>query len=171
MDCIRWEQDPKWTGVLAQNTSLFLYNEYLKEYLARFKYRGDYVLVKAFTQELQLEISKIKYDFITTIPLSPERLQERGFNQAEALAREAGLTTEPLLIRRHSEKQSKKSRQQRIDSEEVFEVKSGQEADISNKSILIIDDIYTTGTTLRQGAKKLKNAGAREISSITLARG
>jgi competence protein ComFC len=170
-DCIRWEQDPNLAGVLTQNTSIYTYNDFLKEYLARFKYRGDYLLVKAFTEAVQQEISKIDFDLLTTIPLSPERLKERGFNQAEALTKESGLTTHPLLIRKHSEKQSKKSRQQRIHSEEVFQPKPDLITDITNKSILIIDDIYTTGTTLRHAANLLKLAGAYEISSLTIARG
>ncbi|WP_409252016.1 phosphoribosyltransferase family protein [Bacillus sp. SCS-153A] len=170
-DCIRWEQDPKWTGVLEQNTSLFLYNDYLKKYLARFKYRGDYTLVKAFSSAVKDAAEPLLYDLVTPIPLSPERLYERGFNQAEALAMEAGLQIQPLLIRSHSEKQSKKSRRQRIQSEEVFKISPESQTDIINKSILLIDDIYTTGTTLRQAAKRLKEAGAKEVSSLTLARG
>ncbi|RIW39068.1 ComF family protein [Bacillus salacetis] len=171
LDCIRWEQDPIHTSVLTQNISIYNYNDFLKEYLARFKYRGDYVLVKAFTQAVQQEIHNLEADLITTIPLSSERLQERGFNQAEALAKESGLTTQQLLVRRHSEKQSKKSRQQRIASEEVFQLPPDLTPDITHKSILIIDDIYTTGTTLRQAAKLLKQAGAGKISSLTIARG
>ncbi|EDL63910.1 ComF family protein [Bacillus sp. SG-1] len=171
LDCIRWEQDPKWAGVLTQNTSLFLYNEYLKEYLSRFKYRGDYLLVNAFSSAVKEAAEPLIYDLVTPIPLSPERLYERGFNQAEALAREAALQPQHLLIRSHSEKQSKKSRLQRIQSEEVFGINPDLQPEINNKSILLIDDIYTTGTTLRQAARILKEAGAKEITSLTLARG
>lgn len=170
LDCVRWEEDPKWAGVLHQNTSLFLYNEYLKEYLARFKYRGDYLLVNAFSSTMKEAAETLRYDIATSIPLSPKRIYERGFNQAEALAKEAGLIAQNLLIRKHSEKQSKKSRQERIHSEEVFEIAPGQTTEITNKSILLIDDIYTTGTTLRQAAKLLKKEGAKEVTSLTLAR-
>ena len=171
LDCVRWEEDSKWAGGLTKNTSLLLYNEYLKEYLARFKYRGDYLLVKAFSSAVKEGADPLSYDLVTPIPLSPERLYERGFNQAEALAREAELNPHNLLIRRHSEKQSKKSRLQRIHSDEVFEMTPDPSVEITNKSILLIDDIYTTGTTLRQAAKLLKEAGAKEITSLTLARG
>ncbi|MGM0843775.1 MAG: ComF family protein [Bacillota bacterium] len=170
LDCTRWEQDPQWTGVLSKNTSLYLYNDYLKAYLAKYKYRGDYILAKAFATSISQAVSPLNANLIVSIPLSPERLQERGFNQAEALASVAGLPTQHLLIRKHSEKQSKKSRQERISSETVFAI-GPQQPNISNKSILLIDDLYTTGTTLRHAAQCLKQAGASEVCSLTLARG
>ncbi|TYS15168.1 ComF family protein [Rossellomorea vietnamensis] len=169
LDCLRWEQDPQWRGVLTKNTSLFLYNEYMKTYLARFKYRGDYTLSKAFAANIKEAVSAMNTSIIVPIPLSPERLKERGFNQAEALAKEAGLQTQHLLIRKHSEKQSKKSRHERIHSETVFDL-SPDELNINNQSILLIDDIYTTGTTLRHAAQCLKQAGAKQVCSLTLAR-
>ncbi|TYR76042.1 ComF family protein [Rossellomorea vietnamensis] len=170
LDCTRWERDPQWSGVLTKNTSLLLYNEYLKSYLARFKYRGDYILAKAFSASIKEAASAMNTSLIVPIPLSPERLQERGFNQSEAIAKEAGLQTQHLLIRKHSEKQSKKSRQERIHSETVFDL-SPDQPNITNQSILLIDDIYTTGTTLRHAAQCLKQAGAKQVSSLTLARG
>ncbi|WP_113930726.1 ComF family protein [Bacillus sp. P14.5] len=170
LDCLRWEQDPKWAESLTKNTSLFLYNEYLKGYLAKFKYRGDYILAKAFSASIGEAASTMNTNLIVPIPLSAERLQERGFNQAEALASVAGLQTQHLLIREHSEKQSKKSRQERIHSETVFAL-SPDQPDITNQSILLIDDIYTTGATLRHAAQCLKRAGAKQVCSLTLARG
>ncbi|WP_456273244.1 ComF family protein [Bacillus sp. AK031] len=171
LDCVRWEEAPDWTRILSKNTSLFLYNDYLKEYLARFKYRGDYLLAKAFSPVIKQVTRDLQYDIIIPIPLSLERLQERGFNQSEALANEAGFQTENLLTRTHSEKQSKKSRQERIHSKGIFEVHPEKASHIQSKTILIIDDIYTTGTTLRQAAKQLKYAGAKKVTSLTLARG
>ncbi|WP_353737005.1 phosphoribosyltransferase family protein [Bacillus sp. CMF12] len=108
------------------------------------------------------------FDFLVPIPLSSERLYERGFNQSSALIHEAGFTVTELLSRIHSEKQSKKSRQERIHLHQVFQPLN---VDIEDKIILLIDDIYTTGSTLYHAAKVLKAGGAESISSITLARG
>ena len=145
-----------------------MYNDFLKEIIARYKFRGDYILAKAFSLFIKERLKDKHFDYLVPIPLSGERLYERGFNQSAALIHEAGYTAKELLQRIHSEKQSKKSRQERIHQKQVFELLP---ADIKNKSILLIDDIYTTGSTLYHAAKVLKTGGAASIYSLTLARG
>lgn len=166
LDCFRWEEDPEYKGILTKNISLFVYNDFLKEILAKFKYRGDYALAKIFHEKLRKTIKELQPMTIIPIPLSEERLFERGFNQAEALVVEAGFTAANILSRVHSEKQSKKSRIERIHLPQVFRA-----TQTVNGKILLIDDIYTTGSTLRHAAKVLKTAGAEEVYSITIARG
>ncbi|PLT31063.1 ComF family protein [Peribacillus deserti] len=169
LDCHRWEREPEWQRVLNKNLSLYTYNDFLKDLIARFKYRGDYILIKGFKKML-FEVSKqLTFDIAVPIPLSSERLLERGFNQSEAGLITIGLDPVHALTRIHSEKQSKKTRHERIQHEQVFSIVSGM--DIQGKRVLILDDIYTTGSTLRHAAKMLKEAGAEEVSSITLARG
>ncbi|WP_442596346.1 ComF family protein [Neobacillus sp. D3-1R] len=165
-DCTRWEAASFYKGVLTQNHSIYIYNDFLKEIIAKFKYRGDYVLAKLFAEDIKAKIRDIKPDAIVPIPLSQERLYERGFNQSEALITESGFIPTHLLTRIHTEKQSKKSRTERIHLSQVFQTTQS----IKGK-ILIIDDIYTTGSTLRHAAKLLKSAGATSIHSITIARG
>ncbi|MGG3467872.1 ComF family protein [Neobacillus pocheonensis] len=167
-DCKRWEEDPEWQGFLEKNNALFLYNDFLKEVLAKFKFRGDYALAKVFVGLFKEELAKMKPDLIVPIPLSEERLFERGFNQAKALIMESGLTPVDILSRIHSEKQSKKSRLERIHLPQVFKI--NPDMNLQGKSIILIDDIYTTGSTLRHAAKLLKSAGATSIQSLTVAR-
>ncbi|PFG04654.1 ComF family protein [Bacillus sp. es.034] len=168
LDCHRWEMDPGWKGILHNNDSLYHYNNFLKEYLAKYKYRGDYALSKAFSNTIKSYLAKIEYDHIIPIPLSDERFYERGFNQSTALLEESEVRPSHILTRLHSEKQSKKTRAERLRQVQVFQL---GECDVKGKSVLLFDDIYTTGTTLRQAAKLLKEAGAGEVSSLTLARG
>ncbi|RYI27932.1 ComF family protein [Bacillus infantis] len=168
-DCIRWEKDPGWEGVLNRNISLYAYNGFLQELIARYKYRGDYILAKVFKQKIKRNIETLKPDFIIPVPLSTERLYERGFNQAEALIITAGQIPSHLLTRNHSEKQSKKSRKERIHLHKIFNISSS--STFEAKNILLIDDIYTTGSTLRHAALPLKQAGAANVMSLTLARG
>ncbi|XXM72045.1 ComF family protein [Lysinibacillus sphaericus] len=167
-DCFRWEENPDWKGILQQNTSLFEYNDFLKDYLARYKYRGDHRLAKAFGTQLANHLMPLQFDHIIPIPLSEERHYERGFNQSAALLEEAQVAPSQLLSRSHSEKQSKKSRQERLQQKQIFSLTS---TSFTGQSILLFDDIYTTGTTLRQAAKLLKEAGAKQVTSLTLARG
>lgn len=151
-----------------KNDSLFLYDDFLKETIARYKFRGDYILARVFSAFIREKLKTLEFDYLVPIPLSPERLYERGFNQSAALIHEAGFKATELLQRVHSEKQSKKSRQERIHYSQVFKPLN---ANIENKVILLIDDIYTTGSTLYHAAKVLKDRGAASVRSLTLARG
>lgn len=168
-DCVRWENDPYWKSLLQKNDSIYIYNDFLKEIITQYKFRGDYIFVKAFSNKIREKIKQTAFDRIVPIPLSEERLHERGFNQSEALIRESGFTPSTILERIHTEKQSKKSRAERIHLQQVFKLKTSH--DVRKEKILLVDDIYTTGSTLRHAAKILKQAGAKEIYSLTLARG
>jgi competence protein ComFC len=167
-DCTRWEEDVNWRGYLDANFSLFLYNDFFKEVLAQFKFRGDYLLAKIFSSSIKEALCKMNFDYLVPIPLSGQRLYERGFNQTEALIIESDYPSTPLLKRIHSEKQSKKSRSERIHLAQVFQL--APEIDVKEKRLLLVDDIYTTGSTLRHAAKLLKEAGAQSVQSFTLAR-
>ncbi|WP_121611014.1 ComF family protein [Mesobacillus foraminis] len=169
-DCIRWEEDPHWSGLLTQNISLYHYNDFLKEIIARFKYRGDYVLARGFMPDVASALKSMLFDCLVPIPLSQERQYERGFNQTEALILESGHQPTPLLSRIHTEKQSKKSRTDRIHLSQIFQLIPEKIPDINGKTILLFDDIYTTGSTLRHASKILKENGAGSIYSLTLAR-
>ncbi|UHA61565.1 ComF family protein [Metabacillus litoralis] len=144
----------------------------MKELLATFKFRGDAALVEVFHNDFlacyKTNLVKEKIDFTIPIPLSPERLYERGFNQAKLLATFLPLAQIDILTRTHHEKQSKKSRQERLTASNMFSVEDSSK--IMNKKILLIDDIYTTGSTLRHAAKVLKDNGAASVSSLTLIR-
>jgi competence protein ComFC len=168
-DCVRWEKDPEWRGILEQNLSLYEYNDSLKEFIGRFKFRGDYILAKFFNASLNKAVKELKYDLLVPVPLSEERLYERGFNQSEALINEAGLTPTLVLKRTHTEKQSKKSRGERIHLEDIFKIIEG--VDVVGKRVVLVDDIYTTGSTLIHAGKVLKQQGALAVSAITVARG
>ncbi|WP_066055838.1 ComF family protein [Robertmurraya korlensis] len=168
-DCVRWEGDIEWNGILERNRSLYLYNDFLKEVISRYKFRGDYVLARFFCKTLIQVLKDFDYDLLVPIPLSQERLYERGFNQAEALIIEAGLTLTPALKRIHTEKQSKKSREERIHLSNIFTIVN--EEDIVGKKVMLIDDIYTTGSTLMHAGKLLKQHGTLSVSSFTIARG
>lgn len=102
------------------------------------------------------------------IPLSKERLKERGFNQSVILA---SLIGEPILqplVKIHQTKQSKKKKNERLDQKGMFQIK--QTDAIVQRDVILIDDIYTTGATIYDAARILKEAGAKSVSSFTLIR-
>ncbi|WP_025727199.1 ComF family protein [Heyndrickxia ginsengihumi] len=169
LDCVKWEKDSNFADVLVQNISLFAYNDGMKEMLARFKFRGDYILAKIFSDDIKQALHTLQFDMLVPIPLSKERLAERGFNQAKALAVEAGFETSDCLERIHTEKQSKKTRAERFQLEHIFYV--NDHCNINGKTILLVDDIYTTGSTVRHAAYILRKHGAKKVCAFTLARG
>ena len=163
-DCKYWNK--KYYGVFSGNRSIFEYNEFMKEYMNQYKFRGDYILVKYFATILQQMFQQYKEYLFVPIPLSKQRLYERGFNQAEAIIKEANFPVTSVLMRMDEEKQSKKNRLERIKMTQSFSVIEN----VKQKNILLTDDIYTTGATIHQAALQLKEAGAGEIRSITIAR-
>ncbi|MFD1350104.1 ComF family protein [Oceanobacillus caeni] len=169
-DCMWWEEKEK-NESLQFNYSIFTYNPFMKEVIAKWKYRGDYYLGYIFENYLmeafQENFSFLKKNgFVVPIPLSEERLLERGFNQAKMIADFLPIETKELLTRLHGEKQSKKSRMERIISENPFFI-----TESINKPVLLVDDIYTTGTTLRHAARLLKKHGCPNVYALTLVRG
>ncbi|RTE07897.1 ComF family protein [Paenibacillus whitsoniae] len=165
------------------------YDETMKELLARYKYRGDErlqavlgaMLVHAFrlAQEKLGAMAAESHEVITFVPVSELRMQERGFNQAEQMAlelgRRVGLPVVPLLSRsKHTDKQSFKGRHARIgDLANVFEVSlpgSGALAGVAVTRIYIVDDVYTTGSTMSQCARALGKEFSAEICGLTWAR-
>ena len=110
------------------------------------------------------------------VPLHPEREHERGFNQAvllgRALAKLSGLRfDEWSLVRtthteRHRAGMDARSRRESV--EEAFEVERPRL--VKDESVLLVDDVFTTGATVASCAKALKRAGAREVFVLTVAR-
>src|SRR5690625_4924512 len=108
-DCERWDIFYNQRDPLKWNYSIFHYNSFIKDIITQWKYRGDYALVKTFKDALlhhfKFVISKIEFPYIIVpIPLSEERLCERGFNQAESLAKYISSNYCRALVRGNSEK-------------------------------------------------------------------
>lgn len=173
-DCLQWKNTPRFETSLAYNRALFTYNDKMKEIIYRWKYRGDYELVELFSPYILKKFStfySINKATLVPIPLSPERLEERRFNQAEAITNiiqeHFRLPVVHALTRKseHAEKQSKRSKKQRIQAKNPFKLKKSL-----NMPIILVDDIYTTGTTIHHAAKLFKDAGCPIVYSFTLIR-
>lgn len=173
-DCRRWDKFYEGRDPLKRNIATFTYNNFMKAVIAKWKYRGDFELIHMFSDPIKKSISTYFHDIlkkaiIVPIPLSDERLQERGFNQASAIAHQITRDknkVKNILVRVHNEKQSKKNRFQRIYRKNPFKLRKK-----TNKTVILVDDIYTTGTTLRHAASLLKQKGCPAIYSYSLIRG
>jgi len=112
---------------------------------------------------------------LVPVPLDKKKLKIRGYNQSEELAKELSKVLQvpvipDILIKIKSTKpQMELSKEQREKNlEGVFAIKNPEK--FSEKKIFLVDDVYTTGSTMQECAKILKNAGAKQVWGITIAR-
>ena len=116
----------------------------------------------------------LRFDLVIAMPMHWRKQWERGFNQAELLARpvarRAGLPlSSNLRRRRYTRSQAGLSeRARRENLKDSFSVRRPEQ--IAGKHVLLVDDVFTTGATLRTAAGILKEAGAARVSVVTLAR-
>lgn len=118
-------------------------------------------------------------DWLLPVPLSAQRLQARGFNQAwelcAALARQsrtqARLDTGLLLRTRHTRPQSQLKRQERLANVKgAFQADPLRAAELRGRRVLLVDDVMTSGASLYTAAQALRDAGAAHITAVVLAR-
>ena len=148
------------------------YNGVIRQAIKEIKYRGTY----AITQELANLIcqhfhQQFPIDYLVPVPLAPKRQAERGFNQAEKLAKYLKLA--PVLNCLVRKRETKPQ----------FDLKIGErKRNVHNAFITtgrrlppgnycLVDDVATTGATLSECAKALKKAGVKKVYAICAARG
>ena len=162
-DCKYWCKD----GIKVDHKAIFTYNQAMKDFFSQYKFDGDFLLRKVFASVLAEELKKYRgYQFVV-IPLSPERLLERGFNQVEGLVEVAGFSFKDILGKREESASSSKSRLERLATEIPFFIKDGISL---SKKILLIDDIYTTGATVNRVKRLFEEAGALDVKTVSLVR-
>lgn len=168
-DCLLWQQ--KYPDYAFQHTALFHYDEEMKQWFEEYKFSGNYQLRFSFSQQIAAYFKKKKDYLIVPIPLSEQRLSERGFNQVEGLLLGAGISYINCLRRIGDDRpQSKKKRQERLAGKQPFELCSTGGEPLVNKKILLVDDIYTTGRTLFFASEILLNYPIKKLETFSLAR-
>ncbi len=153
-----------------------LFSGPVREALHRLKYNNDIGLGEVLAPYLvkTYQTMNLDIDLVTAIPLSKKRLRSRGYNQAEELARPfAAMIGKPYLgnlVERIVDTRSQIDLSAQERRENVSGAFYANSMFIKAKSVIIIDDVSTTGSTISECARALRKAGAREVHAITLAR-
>lgn len=158
-----------------RNFSILEYSGDVQSQILKLK-NGYRYIAGAFSDILceYFEKMDIPFDMIIPIPIHENRRRERGFNQCELLcdgiSRYYGRVYTNILVRiKDTPHQTGLSRANRITNlDKSFKVLEPKR--VKNKIILLVDDIYTTGSTMHECAKTLLKAGAKLVYGLTLAR-
>jgi len=158
--------------------ALGAYDGPLQEAIHQWKYEGRVTLTPLFGKWLAEGFARYwnpsLFDFLVPVPVHRQRLRERGFNQSLLLARELSFIT-GIPFRKRVLKKIKPTIPQvalsgierRRGVKGSFQVPS--KGEVHGKSVLLIDDVFTTGATVRECSRVLKAAGAKRVDVLTLA--
>lgn len=157
-----------------KNYSLFNYVDEIQKAILSFK-NGKKYLGSYFSELIReyLTSNKIECDVIIPMPVHANRLKDRGFNQSEILVEglvdKFNIDKEILVRVKDTPHQTGLNKENRkVNLKDAFQVLDKEK--IKDKVLLLIDDIYTTGTTLNESSKTLLNGGAKEVIGLSLAR-
>ena len=156
--------------------AVYRYEGRIREAIHRFKYRGKGGYAKFFGTEMAhfADLEEVPYvDYVVPVPISDERRRRRGYNQCELLAdvycRERRQVCINALVRiKKTKPQNELKRKERVKNVKNAFALSNDTVDLKDSSVLIIDDIFTTGSTADECAKVLKRAGAAEVYVLCL---
>ena len=158
---------------------MFKYEGAIRRIILQYKFQEKSYLYKTIVNFLlknkkMFEIIKT-YDTIVPVPISKKRKKTRGYNQSYLIAREIAdkveirIDNKCLFKTKNIIEQSKLNKEERTNNiKGVYELKNSYR--LENKKILLIDDIYTTGSTVNECCKVLKKANPKEIDVLVIAK-
>ena len=159
--------------------AIFKYENINRREIIKYKFKEKSYLYKMFINFIiknEKICKKIKsYDTIVPVPVSKKRKMERGYNQSYLLAKELSkkldikINNKCLYKYKNTIRQSKLSKEERKENAiDVYKIKNKEM--LKNKKILLIDDIYTTGSTANECSKILKLANPEKIGVLVIAK-
>ncbi len=162
-----------------RGVSLYIYGDTVRKSIARFKYHNRREYADSFAEEicrhLGRELRSFEADALIPVPVSRRKRRKRGFNQAELLAdgigKHLGLPVYRDLVRRIRDTVPQKDLNRSERQKNLKRAFKMAENVVKLQSVIIVDDIYTTGSTIDEMAAVLKSGGVRRVYFVTLATG
>lgn len=160
---------------------LFKYDGIIRNKIINYKFNEKSYLYKTFTyfllnNEKSFDFFK-RYDIIIPVPISYKRYMERGYNQSALLAREISQNTnleynDTVLFKiKNIVAQSTLKKEDRIKNvKNVYGIKKHNAEKILEKNVLLVDDVYTTGSTVNECSRILNENGIKTIGILTIAK-
>ncbi len=167
-DC--WRDPPEFEQV----SCAFLFEGPIRAAIHQLKYRGARHLAEPMVQAALTELSVPPSDLVVPVPLHPRRLAERGYNQSALLAQALSAITNLSLVDNALQRVKDTPAQVSLPGKERWlNVRGAFHADpgaFAHQSVLLLDDVATTGSTLRAAARAIKRSGARQVDALIMAR-
>lgn len=155
----------------------FYYQGSAKKALMRLKFNNKIasaeLLILGMTETIQREYKDVQFDFIVPVPVSVKTKEKRGYNQsallAKGLSKKLDLPWNETLLKLWDTQPQRELPAYRRSGNVLGAFDIDGKVDINDKTVLLVDDINTTGSTLNECAKILKIHGANEVYAVTAA--
>lgn len=162
-----------------QGRSLWLHKNSVKQSVYAFKYKNHRIYGRVYAREMAIEFGELirlwGIDIIVPVPLHKKKVRKRGFNQAEIIARELGkrigipVETSAVIREKYTSPQKELGQSgRRRNLRGAFRARGRS---VKGKNILIIDDIYTTGSTINCISEELRRNGCEKTYFLTISIG
>ena len=154
-----------------QNKAIFIYTGEMKNAMYRFKYANRRCYGKVFADHALKcygnWLKEQKIDAIIPVPMYKPKERQRGYNQAAVFARALGakinIPVEEGIVIRQTDTTAMKQLNQLKRKKNLLKAFTTSKNIVQFRKVLIVDDIYTTGTTLDEVSRALKNGGVKEV--------
>ena len=149
--------------------AIYEYNQFIRKLIYQFKGCYDYVLGDVFLDYYYRELKLRYYDYyIIPIPSYENDDEERGFNHVVETFKRIGSKTLIILKKIEKHKQAKSNLKERREVYKSLAIKSN--VDLTNRKVLIVDDVYTTGSTMKSAINLIEKLNPKTIKVLVIAK-
>ncbi len=162
-----------------QGFTCMQYGSVEREMIHKYKFNGCAYMGEKLGRIMldRIRMERLQVDMITAVPMHPKKQMKRGYNQSELMAKVVAkglgvVYNNRVLIRKNYKAPMNKldARQRQLNVQDAYAVRENA-LNLNRKSILLIDDVYTTGSTADECSSLLIQAGAERVYVLTLAAG